>query len=188
MKKLLALLALFLVLPAFADAPLPGASLYHLTGRWTDQDGHEISLAALRGEPVVLAMAYTRCKEMCPMTVLSMQRIERDWYKSSAHPVRFAFFSFDWANDKPALLKSYGEARGVDFAHWGLYQGQESAVRELAAALGIGFLREENGDFSHGYALSVLDEEGVLAYQQTGLQPDGADILAKLAELTSQRK
>jgi cytochrome oxidase Cu insertion factor (SCO1/SenC/PrrC family) len=173
---------------AVADTPLPGASLYHLAGHWTDQDGREISLAALRGEPVVLAMAYTRCKEMCPMTVLQMQQIEQDWAKKSSRPVHFAFFSFDWVNDTPERLKAYGEARGVEWDHWRFYQGGENAVRELAAALGIGFLREENGDFSHGYAISVLDADGVLAYQQTGLQPDGADIVAKLAELTSQRK
>lgn len=188
MKRFFALCALFFFLPALADTPLPGTSIYHLSGHWTDQDGHEISLASLRGEPVVLAMAYTRCKEMCPMTVLAMQRIERDWFNSSTRPVRFAFFSFDWVNDTPSVLKAYGEARGVDFARWGFYQGRENSVRALAAALGIGFLRETNGDISHGYAISVLDADGVLAFQQTGIQPDDAEILAKLTELASLRK
>lgn len=188
MKRLFALAALFLFLPALAAQPLPGPSLYHLGGHWTDQSGREIALDSLRGEPVVVAMAYTRCKEMCPMTIQTMQRVEEDWFKHSAKPVRFVFFSFDWVGDSPERLKEYAESRNVDWAHWTFYQGREPAVRELAAALGIAFMREENGDIDHGYAISVLDADGVLVYQQTGLQADGGDILAKLRSLTPSGK
>jgi len=188
MKHLVIFCALLFALPALPETPLPSDSLYHLGGHWTDQDGHETPLNTLRGQPVVLAMAYTRCKEMCPLTVQSMQRIEADWFRRSSMPVRFAFFSFDWVSDTPARLKDYAVNHRIELEHWGFYQGREPAVRELAAALGISFLRDEAGEISHSYAITLLDADGVLIYQQTGLQPDGSDILAKLATLSSSGK
>lgn len=164
--------------------PLAGASVYNLAQIWTDQDGKAIPLASLRGRPVVLTMAYTSCKELCPMTVEAMRALERDWTQRSAAPVTFAFFSFDSARDTPARLKEYAAARGLDPAHWLLLHGDERAVRDLAAVLGISYRRDENGDYDHAYSISVLDAEGVLAAQQTGNGQRTDALLAKLSEVT----
>lgn len=164
--------------------PMAGASVYNLPETWTDQDGKPLKLQDLRGRPVVLAMAYTACKEMCPMTVETMRRIEDKWAQRSQAPVTFAFFSFDTARDTPQHLKDYAAAHGLDAAHWRLLNGDEAAVRDLAAVLGVAYRREANGDFNHAYAISVLDADGVVAEQQTGLNTDVDAVLAKLAQLT----
>ena len=54
------------------DAPAEptSASLYNLELTWTSQDGASVPLGALGGKPVVAAMGYTSCKDMCPAIVV----------------------------------------------------------------------------------------------------------------------
>lgn len=163
--------------------PLSGESLYNLTGQWTDQDGKIVGLPSLAGQPVILAMAYTSCKEMCPLTVETMRKIALEWAKHSKAPLRLVFFSFDSDRDTPAHLKEYAAAHGLDSSQWTLLHGDPSTVRELAAALGIGFRKLDNGDFNHGYAITLLDPGGLIAYQQTGLTQDMAEWMAHLSKV-----
>ena len=60
-----------------AAQPLSGASVYNLSSRWTDQDGKTVELKSLSGKPVVIAMAYTSCKDICPLIVANMVAIEK---------------------------------------------------------------------------------------------------------------
>jgi protein SCO1/2 len=168
--------------------PVSGQSLYNLSGQWTTQDGNTVGLASLAGQPVILAMAYTSCKEMCPLTVETMRKIALEWAKRSKAPVKLVFFSFDTDRDTPGHLKEYAEARGLDPAQWTLFHGDASAVRELAAALGISYRKQDNGDFDHGYAITLLDQGGVIAYQQTGLTQDNAEWMEHLGKVTARVK
>src|SRR6185295_10532735 len=51
-------------------------SLYDLKMTWHDASGAEKTLAALRGRPQVIALIYTNCTAICPMTVSAMQEVE----------------------------------------------------------------------------------------------------------------
>lgn len=163
--------------------PMSGKSVYNLAGAWTDQDGRTVDLSSLRGQPVVVAMAYTSCKEMCPLTVETMRQIGAAWAKHSDRPLKLAFFSFDSARDTPQRLKEYAQTKGLDPAQWSLYHGDPAAVRMLAAVLGLSYRQDDKGDFDHSYAITLLDADGVVAYQRTGLQQDPADWVAQLAKL-----
>ncbi len=61
-----------------ATAHLQGTSLGGTaapTFTLTDQNGTPISLAALRGHPVVLTFFYTHCTDECPLTASKFQRV-----------------------------------------------------------------------------------------------------------------
>ena len=53
------------------------ASVYNLDSKWTTQDGADVALASLGGKPVVAAMGYTTCKDMCPAIVADMMWIDK---------------------------------------------------------------------------------------------------------------
>ena len=55
-----------------APAEPTSASLYNLESTWTNEDGTSVALSALSGKPVVAAMGYTSCKDMCPAIVADM--------------------------------------------------------------------------------------------------------------------
>jgi protein SCO1 len=166
-----------------AAEPLPGTSIYNLTSIWTDQDGKPVSLETLRGEPVVVAMGYTSCKDICPMIVADMMAIEDRAKEASLPPIRFAFFSLDTAVDTPERLMAYAKDRGLDLSDWTLFNGDDKAVRELAAVLGVRYRRDASGGFDHSAIISILDSDGQIVTQQLDVQANTEEMVKKIAAL-----
>jgi protein SCO1 len=166
-----------------AAEPLPGMSIYNLTSSWTNQDGKRVGLESLRGQPVVIAMGYTSCKDICPMIVADMVAIEDRAKEVSLPPIRFAFFSFDSAVDTPERLTAYARDRGLDLPNWALFNGDETAVRELAAVLGVRYRRDASGGFDHSAIISILDADGRIVAQQLDVQANTEDMVKKISAL-----
>jgi protein SCO1/2 len=164
-------------------APLPGQSVYNLENSWTNQDGALVQLSQLRGQPVVLAMMYSACKEMCPLTIEHMRQIEAMVDSRALGKVHYILVSFDSERDTPARLKEFGTGRGMDFQRWSLLHGSPEAVRDLAAVLGINYKKLPNGDFDHSYAITLLDGVGQVAIQQIGLKPEPKQFADRIASL-----
>ncbi len=169
-----------------AAPPLSGASLYNLSSPWTDQDGKTVELKSLQGKPVVIAMAYTSCKDICPLIVANMVAIENAAKAKNLTDVRFAFFSLDPSVDTSARLKAYAEQRGLDPANWSLYHGDDKAVRDLAAALGVRFRRDDKGGIDHSAAISLLDDKGEIVFQKLDTKLDAEEFVAKIEALTKK--
>jgi protein SCO1/2 len=169
--------------PMKASEPLSGTSIYNLTSSWTDQDGKRVTLESLRGQPVVVAMAYTSCKDICPMIVADMVAIEDRAKEASLKGIRFAFFSLDSAIDTPERLTAYAKDRGLDPAHWTLYQGEDKAVRELAAVLGVRYRRDASGGFDHSAIITILDADGRIVAQQPDAQANTEEMVKKITAL-----
>ena len=148
-------------------------SIYDLDARWRDQDGRERELSSLRGRPQVVAMIYTHCSTTCPFTVAEMKRIERE----SPGDAGFVLVSLDPRRDDPARLAAFAAERGLDASRWTLLDGSDESVRELAAVLGVRYRRLSPGELAHSNALTVLDRDGVVAFQHAGL--DAADDVIK---------
>jgi protein SCO1/2 len=171
-----------------AAQPLSGASLYNLASRWTDQDSKTIDLKSLRGKKVVIAMAYTSCKDICPLILANMVAIENAAKARNIRNIRFAFFSLDPAVDTPARLKAYADERGLDPAEWSLYNGDDKAVRDLAAALGVRFRRDDKGGIDHSAAISLLDDKGEIVFQKLDTKLDADEFVAKIEALSTSQK
>jgi protein SCO1/2 len=169
-----------------AATPLPGGSVYNLESMWTNQDGVSAAIGALRGRPVVVAMAYTTCKDMCPAIVADMLWIEKH-LPPEANGIRLALFSFDSVLDTPERLKRYADDHGLEPARWSLFHGDQDAVRELAAALGVSYRPDGKGGFDHATVISLLDADGNVVFQQRGTQASPEELLAKLKSLVAAR-
>ena len=163
--------------------PLPGLSVYNLSSKWTTQDGQAVALESLRGRPMVVAMIYLSCPDVCPLIAENMQQIEAALPKPLAGKIGFALFSFDGARDTPDKLKLYGKARGLDFKRWTLFRSDESAARDLAAALDVTFRKREDGEFDHSIVIALLDADGVVVYRQIGLQKDTRPFIARITSI-----
>lgn len=162
---------------ALAPAAPVTESLFNLDSVWTNQDGMKISLSILKGQPAILAMIYTSCESACPLIVEDMKKIEKQLPLNTQKKVRFALFSFDSARDTTARLKKYAKDRGLG-PSWILARGSDKSVRELAAALGVQYKKSASGDFQHSDVITLLDHEGVIKKQQTGLGNNGHDMAA----------
>lgn len=149
---------------------LPGQSVYNLSSEWTNQSNAPVKLTALRGRPVVAAMVYTHCKDVCPVVTEKMLEIGDKLPRQSLDQVQFVLFSMDWVRDTPTQLTTFATLHHLDLKHWTLLHGDESAVRELAAVLGVSFNRDAHGDFQHSIAIFLFDSNGLIAAQETDLK------------------
>jgi len=135
-------------------------SVYDLNSKWQDQAGTARTLSSLRGRPQVLALIYTTCTAICPMTVSAMQEVE-----SKAGPAAgFVLVSMDPERDSPARLAEYAKQRKLS-PRWTLLSGGPSAVRELAAVLGVKYRSVSPTEIVHTSALTILDANGRRAAQ-----------------------
>jgi protein SCO1/2 len=193
-SKLLLSLILACSSPAFADnhehhhhghetAPsTPGLStvstdsVFNITDNWTAADGKAFQLSKLGGKPTVVAMVYTSCQYVCPLTVQNIKRIERSLTAAQAGKVNFALFTFDPQRDTPAKLTEFAKLHSITSPSWVLAQGSEGAVRKLAVTLGIKYKKVQSGDYEHDATISILDSNGVVKFQADAMNKniDGA--------------
>lgn len=168
-----------------AEAAKPsGDSIYQLPSHFQDQDGHDVSLKSLMGQPVILAMAYTSCQASCPFIVENMKTLESDLGKKGANTFKYVLVSFDSKRDGPEKLKSYAQSRHLDLSHWTLFHGDENAVRDLAAVLGIRYKRTEKGEYDHSNIIFLIDSDGVVRAQKVGLSTEAKEFEETAIALT----
>ena len=148
--------------------PLTRDSLYQTEVGFTNDRGEPFSLVELRGRPVVLTMFFASCSHACPMLVTVMQEIRNALPADLENPPVYVLVSFDVERDTPTELARYRESRLLD-DQWELLHGDNDAVRELAALLGIKYQQEAGGGFSHSNVISILNAEGEVKHQRMGL-------------------
>lgn len=144
-------------------------SIYQIDARFTDDTGRTVTLGELRGRPVVLNMFFASCGYACPLLVSDMQALRALLPADVRDRTAFVLVSFDVTRDTPAALATYRTQRSLD-GQWMLLHGDADAVRELAALLGVKYKQETDGMFSHSNIVTVLNPQGEIVHQRTGLK------------------
>lgn len=154
-----------------ATGPVSARSLYQLDATWTDDRNQPVTLASLRGRPVVLAMFFASCEYACPVLTSDMQRLRALLPADVRETARFVLVSFDTARDTSAALNAYRTRSELD-ASWTLLRGDGAAVQDIAMLLGVKFKQDARGQFAHSNLITVLNPEGEIMHQRPGLQGD----------------
>lgn len=163
-------------------AAFSSASLYQLDATFTDDRGQAFSLGSLRGRPVVLTMFFASCGYACPLLLTDMQAIRSKLPAEIRDQAAFVLVSFDTVRDTPAALATFRGQRQLD-AQWTLLHGDDNAVRELAALLGVKFKQEADGMFAHSNLITILNAAGEVVHQRNGLK-GGLDETAQVVAST----
>ena len=187
------LLAFLLPLTLFAGDPLPPCcrpalpagkptdkSLYLLDSKWTSDVNREIQLGVLRGRPQIVAMFFTHCEYACPILVSELKAIEAKLAPKVLAKVDFLLVSIDTQRDTPAELAAFREKRQLARERWTLLRGGADDVRELAALLGVNYVEDSRGQFAHSNIITLLNSEGEVAFQHTGLKQDPATLIGAI--------
>lgn len=173
------------------DAPsatggLPDTSLYNLESPWTDQANAEHPLSDFRGKVTVTAMIFTHCEYACPRIIADLKAIEAKISKDDLPDVQWLLLSMDSDRDLPSVLKAYAERNELDLQRWTLMHGDDSAVREMGATLGVRYKKDPKGNYSHSNLITVLDKEGRIAHQLEGLGADTQTTVAAIQQELGQ--
>ena len=164
------------------DTPLPDKSLYQITSTWTNDARTSVQLASFRGRPQIVTMFFANCDFACPILVNDMKWIEAALPENIRTNVGFVLVSFDSRRDTPSALAAYRNVHQLG-PNWTLLTGRPDDVQELAALLGVKYKQDPRGQFAHSNLISLLNKDGELVAQQTGLNQSGEDIVSATKRL-----
>jgi protein SCO1 len=166
-----------------APAAFTGKSLYQTESEWTADDGRRIKLGGLAGRPQVVVMFFAHCQSACPIIVNDLRRIEAALPPDQRARVGFTLVSFDPKRDTPAALAEYRKIRGLPADRWTFLCGRADDVLELAALLGVRYQEDANGQFLHSNVITLLNSNGEIVSQQTGLNSNPHAMIRQIEQL-----
>ena len=143
-----------------------------------NQDSVEIEFPAIIKDKItLLAMVYTHCPDICPMTTHNMHLLEQKLTAKLKDRVRFVVISFDPIRDTPSVLKKFAEIRDITFNNWTFLSGDEQNTKEVMLKFDIKAIPtdssfSEDGELSysiiHTDRISLIDQEGRLRSNYKG--------------------
>lgn len=167
-------------------AVLSDKSLYQTESKWTTDTGKQIRLADLKGRPQVIVMFFASCQSACPILVHDLQRIEASLNPDQRPRVGFTLVTIDPRRDTPEALASYRATRSLATNTWTLLRGEPADIQELAALLGVEYKAQANGQFAHSNLITVLNGEGEIVHQLSGLGQDIQATVRVIGRLTAE--
>jgi protein SCO1 len=146
----------------------------------TDQQGHTLRTADLRGKVVAIDFIYTRCPlpDVCPRLSANFATLQRRFGDQAGAGLVLLSVTVDPEFDTPEVLADYAR-RWAAGPGWHFLTGD---VAPLAALLGEVYWSEE-GSIGHNSTTSIIGRDGRLAAQVEGsnYRPD------QLAHLISRQ-
>ena len=168
-------------IPTKDTSAVSAESIFSITDTFQSQNKKNFVLSSLKGKPTVVGMIFTSCGYACPRLTSDMRNIAGE-LKGDRARVNFVQVSFDTDRDNPDELKKFAKQMGLD-DNWILLHGSEETVRTLSVLLNVQFEKDAEGNFSHSNVISVLDKNGVLAFQKEGLEADHDETMGKIEDL-----
>jgi protein SCO1 len=167
---------------------LPGGkfsekSLYSVKATWTADVGKEVKLDALRGRPQVMAFFFTNCEHSCPLIVKDMKEIGAALPLNVREQVDFLLISIDPERDTPEALRAFRAKYELPLERWSLLRGKPDDVKALADLVGFRYLPGSNRQFAHSLLISILNADGEIVFQQSGIGNTRDDARAAVLRL-----
>jgi protein SCO1/2 len=162
---------------------LTDRSVYQLSSVWTNDAGKALRLSQLRGKPQVVTMFFASCQGACPLLVHQMLDVAGSLPPTARTNVGFVLVTFDTELDTLSALHDYRASRKLAETQWTLLRGNPEDTRELALVLGVKYRKDARGQFSHSNLITILNAEGEIVLQQTGLNQPPEELVRKLDQL-----
>jgi protein SCO1 len=150
-----------------------------------DQDGHDVSLASLKGKPVLFDFIYTTCPGPCLALTAQMKAVARQLGASLGTKVRFVSISVDPEHDRPPQLLKYAKAQGADLNGWLFLTGTPEQIDQFMARFKLRRQREPNGSIDHVLEFFLVGADGHPLLQYLAARADPAKIAGDLERAAS---
>jgi protein SCO1/2 len=140
---------------------------------FVDQAGKAFKMSELRGQDVLLAFVYTRCKDarMCPLISAKFHAVQS---RIGARKMHLVEVTLDPSYDRPDVLQRYGKLFGADPKHWTLAVGDAEPTLDFAARFGITAFPDPTIGIIHAENTVEIDPDGRIRTMITenAWQPD----------------
>lgn len=152
-----------------------------------DQDGRVLTAGDLRGKAVVVAFIFTRCQvaAMCPATTAKMVRLQDAVLAEGIPSTRLVFITLDPAYDTPAVLRLYGEQRGINFGVTSMLTGPMEGVADFLRQFGI-LVQPGDNVVRHTTGTLLVGPDGRILYREDGSGWTETGFLERLRALRTE--
>lgn len=128
----------------------------------TDQSGHVVRVADLRGRVVLLSFVYTRCPGACPIVVHKYEELAqafsaRGWLGDR---VRLVLVTLDPEHDTPAALWEFADQLKASNDQWHFLTGSPAQIRQALDRYHIWRARRPDGVIDHVLRIYLIDNHG----------------------------
>jgi protein SCO1 len=150
-----------------------------------NQFGKTVSLASLKGKPVLVDFIYTRCPGLCETMTLKMARVADDLKTELGSRVTMVSVTLDPADDGPAQLLKFAKKLGAQRYGWLFLTGKLDQIETVLEPYKVKRVVEGNGEIDHVLEMFLLGPDGkqVRLYSATSVAPQtvAADVKRELA-------
>lgn len=119
-----------------------------------DQHGQKVSLASLKGKPVLFDFIYTSCPGPCLVLTSRMKQVANELGSALGKEVRFVSITVDPEHDHPQQLLTYADNQGANLDGWLFLTGTPKQIDDVMA--GFNLIREREADMSPDHALEFF--------------------------------
>lgn len=145
-----------------------------------DQHGHDVTLASLKGRPVLIDFIYTTCPGPCPLMTARMAAVAKLLGTKLGSQVTFVSISIDPEHDRPAELEKYARERGADEAGWLFLTGTPAQIDRVLALYHLERMRNPDGTVNHSAASYLLGPDGHQVRQYQPLEVKASAVVADI--------
>ena len=174
---------LVIILNACSKQEIPNAKNWDVSDfTFTDQDENSVSRDDLKGKVWIADFIFTNCTTVCLPMTSNMTKLQNMIAEEGLEDVHLVSFSVDPENDKPSVLKEYGESFQVDFDNWSFLTGYEQETIEALAQESFKTLVQkpaEGDQVIHGTSFSLVDQNGTIVQQYSGVEEIPFDDIIK---------
>jgi protein SCO1/2 len=154
-----------------------------------DQDGQLVSLAGLRGKPVLLTAVYASCGGTCPVILQQAKRVIESLPARQREAVKVLAITLDPENDSREVRAHMARMHGLSAPAFHLLGGSPAEVNRVLDAFGFERKRNsESGVIDHANLFLLIDAAGRIAYRFTLGQQQERWLTEALALLLQERQ
>jgi len=125
-----------------------------------DQHGHQVSLADLKGEPILFDFIYTSCPGECLALTMRMKRIADELGPELGKRARLVSITVDPEHDQSAQLLKYASDQGADINGWLFLTGTPSQIDDVMKRFKLVRQREADGSVDHVLEMFLVAPDG----------------------------
>ncbi len=145
-----------------------------------DQHGSTVSLASLKGKPVLIDFIYTSCASTCPVLTAKMVSVARQLGPALGANVTIVSITLDPEHDGPAQLASYAKSQGADARGWLFLTGKPAQVDQVLALFKLRRMRESDGSITHSVSAFLLGPDGHQVRQYNALNVNASAVVGDI--------
>lgn len=134
----------------------------------TGADGEPLRLGQFRGKPLLVALVYTGCADVCPAVIESLAAANAtagETFGEASYNILTV--GFDTRNDTPDRMRAFARAHRAGGGNWRFAAADATVIEQLTRAVGFDYFASAGG-FEHAAQVTVIDGDGKVYAQIYG--------------------